>query len=180
MNEIRVIVQLKNNIMLKEMERNGFFTNASLSDATGVSQSDIGNMINLRASSVFTKEGIYRKACTAISYYLGVSEEILFPPKIYKYNTNKTISEIGIEEIERYKLQSDPEEMVLNKILHEKLEIAMDTILPREKEVIKLRIYEDKTLDEVGKILGVTKERVRQIEAKGLSRLRKQLVDFYN
>lgn len=69
-----------------------------------------------------------------------------------------------------------PAEMVTNQVLREQLSEILDTLPPREVRILQLRYGlldgEMYTLEEVGKRLGVTRERVRQIEAQALSRLR--------
>ncbi len=69
-----------------------------------------------------------------------------------------------------------PAEMVTNQVLREQLGEILDTLPPREVRILQLRYGlldgEMYTLEEVGKRLGVTRERVRQIEAQALSRLR--------
>lgn len=79
------------------------------------------------------------------------------------------------------------EEIVCRSILHDKINELLKTITDREALVIELRFgLNDKhphTLEEVGTILGVTRERVRQIEVKALRKLRhplriKQLLGF--
>ena len=62
-----------------------------------------------------------------------------------------------------------------NVMLRKRLKEALKTLAPREREIIKMRFglengYEY-TLEEVGKCWGVTRERVRQIEAKALKKL---------
>ena len=70
----------------------------------------------------------------------------------------------------------DPEEIVSNTILHEKIMEVLDSLTPREASVIKLRFgLEDGrvwTLEEVGAKFNITRERIRQIEAKALRKLR--------
>ena len=71
---------------------------------------------------------------------------------------------------------SDPEEAVNNTLLHEQLESVLSVLTPREKRVLELRYgLEDgrqHTLEEVGREFKVTRERIRQIEAKALRKLR--------
>ena len=57
---------------------------------------------------------------------------------------------------------------------------AIDTLNEREKTIIKLRKFKEKsvTLDEIGNMLKISKERVRQIETKALEKLRKALLDI--
>ena len=74
-------------------------------------------------------------------------------------------------------------------LLKEQLVDVLSTLTPREEKVLKLRFgIEDgrtRTLEEVGKEFNVTRERIRQIEAKALRKLRhpsrsKKLKDFLN
>ncbi len=69
-----------------------------------------------------------------------------------------------------------PEDQVAKSLLREDLEGVLDTLSPRERDVLRLRYGLDdgrmKTLEEIGQIFNVTRERIRQIEAKALRKLR--------
>ena len=69
-----------------------------------------------------------------------------------------------------------PEEYATNEILKEEIKNVLDTLQDREKEVLELRFGlkdgTSHTLEEVGKKFNVTRERIRQIEAKALRKLR--------
>ena len=69
-----------------------------------------------------------------------------------------------------------PEAIVINKEKHNEIMKVLNTLNEREREVIILRFGiedgQNKSLEEVGKICGVTKERIRQIEIKALRKLR--------
>jgi len=82
-----------------------------------------------------------------------------------------------------------PHDAASYTLLREQLEEVMSTLTPREAKVLKLRFgLEDgkaRTLEEVGKEFDVTRERIRQIEAKALRKLRhpsrsKKLRDYMN
>ena len=82
-----------------------------------------------------------------------------------------------------------PQDSVAYTLLKEQLEEVMNTLTPREAKVLKLRFgLEDgkaRTLEEVGREFMVTRERIRQIEAKALRKLRhpsrsKKLRDYMN
>ena len=80
-----------------------------------------------------------------------------------------------------------PEEFATNQILKEEIKSVLSTLQPREQQVLELRFGlidgTSYTLEEVGKRFNVTRERIRQIEAKALRKLRhpsraKKLKDF--
>ena len=80
-----------------------------------------------------------------------------------------------------------PQDAASHTLLKEQLSDVLDTLTPREEKVLRLRFgLEDgrsRTLEEVGKEFNVTRERIRQIEAKALRKLRhpsrsKKLKDF--
>lgn len=80
-----------------------------------------------------------------------------------------------------------PDDHASNEMLKVELRDVLDTLTDREENVLRLRFGLDdgrqRTLEDVGKVFGVTRERIRQIEAKALRKLRhpsrsKQLKDF--
>jgi RNA polymerase primary sigma factor len=80
-----------------------------------------------------------------------------------------------------------PADAAAYELLKEQLKEVLDTLSEREENVLRLRFGLDdgrtRTLEEVGKVFGVTRERIRQIEAKALRKLRhpsrsKRLKDF--
>lgn len=82
---------------------------------------------------------------------------------------------------------TSPFEIVAEKALKEALAQLLESFSPRECEIIRLRFGLDsapKTLEEVGQIFDITRERVRQIENKCIRKLRhtsnaKKIIDFY-
>ena len=80
-----------------------------------------------------------------------------------------------------------PAEAASYTLLREQLNEVLHTLTPREEHVLKLRFGLDdgrtRTLEEVGKVFNITRERIRQIEAKALRKLRhpsrsKRLKDY--
>lgn len=81
----------------------------------------------------------------------------------------------------------NPVDYTTRVVLREQLDEVLDTLTDREENVLRLRFGLDdgkmRTLEDVGKVFSVTRERIRQIEAKALRKLRhpsrsKQLKDF--
>lgn len=80
------------------------------------------------------------------------------------------------------------EELVFDKALRKELASVIQTLSKKEQQIIKLRFGMDdgvvRTLEEVGEMYGVTRERIRQIEGKALRKLRhpsrlKRIQDYY-
>ncbi len=69
-----------------------------------------------------------------------------------------------------------PADAVSFTLLQEQLHQVLDTLSEREAGVVSMRFGltdgQPKTLDEIGKVYGVTRERIRQIESKTMSKLR--------
>lgn len=124
---------------------------------------------------------------------LGITEERVMEIQKIAQDPVSLETPIGEEEdshlgdfIEDHGVES-PTERAETNILKEQIEQVLNTLTPREEMVLKLRYgLEDshpRTLEEVGKEFNVTRERIRQIEAKALRKLRhpnrlKKLKDF--
>ena len=69
-----------------------------------------------------------------------------------------------------------PSELLLALETRERTEAVLQTLTPREAEILRRRFWmadgEEHTLAEVGQAFGVTRERIRKLEAKALQRLR--------
>lgn len=69
-----------------------------------------------------------------------------------------------------------PEDNLMSKAMREQLEEVLNTLLPREAEILRLRFGLNDgiahTLEQLGKIFGITRERVRQIEKKAIMKLK--------
>jgi RNA polymerase primary sigma factor len=71
----------------------------------------------------------------------------------------------------------DTEEEAMNRFLNDEIESALSTLPPRDAKVLRLyfglEAGREHTLEEIGSMLGVTRERVRQIKERALGKLRR-------
>ncbi len=128
-----------------------------------------------------------------LAEYLGYSEEKV--REIQKIAQDPVSLETPIGEEDDSRLgdfiedtgAQDPSDVAEMNMLKEQLKQVLNTLTPREEKVLRLRYGLDdnhiRTLEEVGKEFDVTRERIRQIEAKALRKLRhpnrlKKLKDF--
>ncbi|HEY9070519.1 MAG TPA: sigma-70 family RNA polymerase sigma factor [Candidatus Ozemobacteraceae bacterium] len=82
---------------------------------------------------------------------------------------------------------ASPEEAIVDTLLKEQIEKVLSALSDRERQVVQLRFGIDtgipRSLEEIGRIMNITRERVRQIEEKALKKLRTagaHLKDYYN
>ena len=120
---------------------------------------------------------------TELSKYLGISVQRLRDLYALSQDTvsyDTPIGEDGDSEMVDM-LEGDPDanpvEQVSTIMLHEDLESLMQILTPREKEIICMRFgfYDGRiqTLEEIGSKMGVTRERIRQLESKALNKMRR-------
>jgi len=117
-----------------------------------------------------------------LAWYLGsdVDEIEKILATIYKvFSLNVCISENDEESILQDFILSDEniEENIINKSKKESINYVLDTVLtPKENKILKLRYGlvdgNERTLEEVGKVFDLTRERIRQIESKAINKIK--------
>jgi RNA polymerase sigma factor (sigma-70 family) len=116
-----------------------------------------------------------------VSIVLGVSDEIIFPAEIERFRITKQPEPVSFGKEEALALglcsqEVDPEQIAIRESLQGAMQGAMQRLSEREKLVLNLRFglagEESLSLREVGVSLGVTPERIRQMEARALRKLR--------
>ncbi len=120
-----------------------------------------------------------------VALEMGVDVEKIYQIEKIDQDTVSLESPVGSDDDEGKSVLGDfikddkilsPDQEVARRILADQLREILDELSPKEREILKLRhgledgIYH--TLEEVGKKFGVTRERIRQIEAKALERIR--------
>lgn len=186
--EYRVEVKVKNNLLYKAMIEAGYNSASSLACASTISLSIILNYLNLKASpyrkkyprkddTYLTEADYYlTESADDLSKFLKKSVTQLFP-KEHLYiplANNKGVTQVSFEQIENLvnnKLSYEPN-YALEPSVHDLLNNAIDTLKPREQEVLKMMYWDNMCLEEVGNKFGVTRETIRQIQVKAIRRLK--------
>lgn len=185
MSEYRIDIKVRNNLLLTAMENAGYKTVAEFSRVCGVSQSQIGDFLNLKKAPI-TQEG---KLCTAaerIADCLCLLPEDLWTPEQMQLAlpTNRSHFKMSHKEMMLTLSRQTgelPEDVDLNKLLENKdlervIGELLDGLTPREAKVLRLRfgigVPNEYTLEEIAQKFDVTRERIRQIEAKAFRKLK--------
>jgi len=142
---------------LREFRVEVGLSQVQLLEKSGVkaSQERLSNLEQGKIGAIHHRTGIVKPWIAKICEVLGKSFGEVFPREVCEFSRNELTDEQMIDiTIGHPAMPENP------NILK-----AIKTLGLREQEVLMLRYYEDKTLEEVGEILGITRERVRQIEA---------------
>jgi len=179
--DIRVEMKFKNNLILAMMEEAGFKTVAELSRAVKVGQNSLGKLINMRILPT-KRDGSWAIAVTRLADFFKRSPEDLFSEfqQEHALEKNCTYAELYFSEVQA--LLAEDQAQLLDPVtameVHEQhgiLEGMLSTLTPREQKVLRARFGFDgpeMTLEEIAKATDVTRERIRQVEAGALRKLR--------
>ena len=180
MKDYRITVKIKNNYMLKAMEKAGFYSGASLSKASNVGQTPISYFLNLKKPA-YNLDGTFKKDVLKISKTLKVLPEDLFPTQhlINPLEINKAEVEADFEEIKQItSSQKTPYDQI---VLEENCKLVNDVVsrlTKVEQDVINRRFGlndEDKcTLNEISRDYECSRQRIQQIKNRALQKLKEE------
>jgi Tfp pilus assembly major pilin PilA len=180
MKDYRVEVKVKNNYLFKLMESYGLSNAAELSRASGLAQTDIGKLLNLKVPA-FTKTGKPTAATQILCDFFTCSVDDLFPPQHINdpLQINSSAIEANMAELTSSNLLAggtDPLQILSNDDAADLVAAAVGKLTSREKTIVDARFglngEGEKTLAQIGKELNLSSNRVRQIEQKALRKLR--------
>ena len=180
MKDYRVEVKVKNNYLFKLMESYGLSNAAELSRASGLAQTDIGKLLNLKVPA-FTKTGKPTAATQILCDFFTCSVDDLFPPQHINdpLQINSSAIEANMAELTSSNLLAggtDPLQILSNDDAADLVAAAVGKLTSREKTIVDARFglngEGEKTLVQIGKELNLSSNRVRQIEQKALRKLR--------
>lgn len=180
--DIRMDVRFRNNCILSKMESVGVESVAELARRIGVSVMSIHCYVNM-TQVPFNKKGKMSRVVIKMCEFFKCSPEELFSSEQMetKLEKNRAAVEVSFEGV-RAMLEHQPSELLALEDVVARDQIpglitqALEHLTVRQRLVLTKRFglqeEEEHTLEQVAEVLGVTRERVRQIEAKALRRMR--------
>lgn len=173
--EYRVKVSVSNNLLIQAIENAGYKNQSEFARAIGCGTSYVNMLCGLRISPM-TREGEFTKGANQVMEGLGACPTDLWTEEQLTMNLKKSSSWSVMGREELNELMNGAPKSLLESVAGQELKRNMDearkTLTFREQRIIGLRFDDDKTLDETGKEVGLTRQRVRDIEAKALRKLR--------
>lgn len=187
-NEYRVKVIVRNNLLLSSIEAQGYTSLRKFADDHGLTYGTLVDFVSLKQSPVGV-DGNFRRTAKQLMEILGASPSDLWGQEQLTMKLRKNYGEFVLDKEALAELahnfpaitgqitHDSPEEALYKKELVGFTADMLGRLTPRERKVIILRwgldgTNKEHTLDEVGAVFGVTRERIRQIETKAMRRLR--------
>ena len=182
MSDYSVEIKIKNGRVLRLMRLAGLNTVADLSRLSGVSQTTIGQVINLKISPMNNLTGTWKLVVSKLSDALNCMPDDMFSARQRTsfMASNKRSIEMSEAEVDLLMDSREqallPDDAVFATECKDRISAILDDVLtPRQAVVVKSRFGFDqegeKTLDELCAALGVGRERVRQIEIVAMRKL---------
>lgn len=183
MEEYRVDIKVKNNIILQKIEKAGYKTVGEFCRINEIMKytSQLGNIINMKESPLQT-DGKFRSCLIHIADLLGCDPVDFFTDTQLHTVLKSNKRSIQVNEAEmKFMLEKTNEPKLLENVVledqrNDALNEALSTLSPREQKIVQMRMglagFDEHTFDQLAEIFGITRERIRQIEAKAIRKLR--------
>lgn len=178
--DFSVTVTVRNARLQAAMRENGFSTAGALAKAAKISGTMVGRYLALKLSP-YNSAGELRLSVLRLSGVLRRLPDDLFPPSFLRRcleinSVTVEMDERDVAAIMAPARSRTPEGALLLSSALGSIDAALATLRPRERRVLELRFGLDgggeRTLDDVAEGMGVTRARIRQIEAKAVRKLR--------
>jgi len=177
MNDYRVKITIRNERLLAAMEGMGYKSVAEFSRNQGLNSVKVNEIFSGKIPPL-DREGNPKELTKEILEILNLTIEKAFTEKQLK-GFKKHTFEVKIEEEKLLQIISpakNQEIKVIEQEVKSKLSEILSTLTPREEKILRMRfgigMNTDHTLEEVGRKFFVTRDRIRQIEARALRKLK--------
>ncbi|MHB1023357.1 MAG: sigma-70 family RNA polymerase sigma factor [Acidobacteriaceae bacterium] len=177
MKDYRVTVKVRNNRILQAIKAVGGAPGMKWCKENKLSYPAVNNLINMTVSPLREDGNLSDPAQALCDVVMKLPEELWSNEQLYPLEKNFSEMEMDFSQIvsllpqEKQSYLPDFSE-IEQKQTRKLLDKALSTLSPREAMVLRMRTEEDLTLDECAIRLNVCRERIHQIEAKALIKLR--------
>lgn len=175
---------VRNNLILSAISALGFKSGASFAAQCGLTSQQLTKLIAMKKSPI-NQNGEFCEDAKKLMEALGAAPSDLWTDRQLTLSLHRNTGERAVEEIDiQYILDNHLEAMTLPcpsegleaKDAERVIEDLLDTLTPNEADTLRKRYglagQDELTLEQCAHMKGVTKERIRQIEAKALRKLR--------
>ncbi len=177
MKDYRLTIKVRNNRLLKAIESVGGTPGGKWCEENGLSYIRVNNLVNMTSSPLTAEGKLHRDAARLCDVLQKLPEDLWSNEQLYPLERNFSEMEMDHAQVvallpheqQSYLPDFSEFEQAQTRALVSK---AVSTLGQRAQEVIQMRFTDELTYEECGKRLGITRERVRQIEAKALRVLR--------
>lgn len=186
-NPYLVKVSIRNNLIIKAIHKAGYRNVSQFCEQNGMAKTQLTELISFRTPPL-TKEGEFREPAKklmeglcALPTELWTAEQLTMELKrntsTKEVNLDAMLSVLGINAEEALQMiePPKPDEVLEEKEKAEVVSEMLDLLTPKEARILRMRFgigCDEHTLEEVGKKLDVTSERIRQMEAKALRKIK--------
>lgn len=178
MSDYRVRISVRNARLLSAIEQAGHRPGAQFAAAVGISYGgSLLPYLNLTRSPL-TPDGLLRECAWALCDFLNASPSDLWSDAqlqpLEKNHSSIDLDADSVQTLACGPASTDPIRLASHAQASRIIQDALDSLTPREANVIREHFFADSTLDEIAERMEITRERVRQIEVKALRKLRHQ------
>ena len=173
--DFRINIKVRNNRLIEAIEESGGQLGGKWCSANGLRYTSVNDLIRLKASPLAANKidlsATAAKLCEVLNKSPNElwSDDLIHP--LVQNDIAVKLSAPELKQIVQYH-ENEPDKLFAISEMQDKVNDVVNDLDPREKEVIKMLFFDELTLEEVGERFDVTRERVRQIEARALRKLR--------
>ena len=178
MKDYRIEITVRNNRIIEHMRRLDYATVAQLSRDTGIYKTYVYDYINFKKKPLDFK-GRWKPTALKLAEVLACDPADLWTDiqREAVLKTNKKALALAEKEISGFFESPDPQRLLEEKQTADRIDWVLDTLPEMERNVLKMRFglrpyYREHTLEEIANEYGLTRERIRQKEIKGIRRIR--------
>lgn len=175
--DYKIILKIKNNRLLSLIKKAGYSRIRDFCRAAGIQLVTVYSLINFKKSPINKRTGKWTKIASEISYFLGELPDYVFPE--YMQRVFNGCSERCLSHGQMLSMAEELSQQIESAAFKKNLLNQLATVLTsKEAWVIQKRYAEDKTVRQCGATMGVSQNRILQIECKALRKLRNKAKDL--